>query len=297
MSKKSATGLGKGFGSLLPQDFDQSMLLDKHDRVQKISVSEIKADPNQPRRTFDQQAINELAQSINRYGILQPLVVTGKEGDYKIVAGERRFRAAQKAGLDRVPVLIRTLEEIERLEISLIENVQRVDLNPVEQAVSIARLHEQFNISYPEIANRLGKAHSTVANIVRLLQLPEFARESLSQGKISEGHARQILALKEPGLQQELLANIEQNGWSVRQAEQFVSDHKEAKTPVNEGEVRPVRQHPSLKVNEKLTKNLSTKWGAKVRVAPRARGGGKIAIDFESSEQLEKFIEFLEKSS
>ncbi len=296
MSKKSATGLGKGFGSLLPQDFDQSMLLDKHDRVQKIALHEISADPNQPRRMFDQQSINELAQSIKRYGILQPLVVTGSEGNYTIVAGERRFRAAQKAGLDRVPVLVRTLEEIERLEISLIENVQRVDLNPIEQAVSIARLHEQFNISYPDIAKRLGKAHSTVANIVRLLQLPDFARKALSEGKVSEGHARQILALKDEGLQQELLLQIEQNGWSVRQAEQFVSDHKDPRPSIEGGASTP-RQHASLKINEEFTQNMSTKWGANLKVSPRIRGGGKIALNFTSDEQLEKFIEFLEKNT
>ena len=290
MSKANNKGLGKGFGSLLPQDFDQSILLDKHDRIQKITIAEIQPDPNQPRRAFDDELINELAQSIKRYGILQPLVVTKKGEVYNIVAGERRFRAAKAAGLERVPVLVRSLEEIERLEISLVENVQRVDLNPIEQAISIARLHEQFNVDYKEIAKRLGKAHSTIINIVRLLQLPEFARDSLVKGKITEGHARAILALKKESLQKELLKNIEQNNWSVRRAEQFVADNREeskdkdAKESQNRAKIVPA-----------ISKNLSTKLGFKVTVS-RSESGGKIAMDFGSREKLDEFIAFLEKS-
>lgn len=224
-------GLGKGFGSLLPDDFDQSVLLDKQDRIHKILIQDIKPDPKQPRRSFEEQAINELAESIKRYGILQPIVVTQTDDGYTIVAGERRWRAAQKAALSHVPALIRTIEELERLEIGLIENVQRVDLTPLEQALSIARLHEQFSMSHQEIAKRLGKAHTTIINTARLLQLPEAAREALSSGTISEGHGRSILALKgnEP-LQNTLLENIIKNKWSVRQAEQFVQTQKGLKT-------------------------------------------------------------------
>jgi ParB family chromosome partitioning protein len=288
MSKQPNKGLGKGFGSLLPQDFDQSMLLDKHDRIQKIALGDIKADPTQPRRSFDENLIDELSESIKRYGILQPIVVTEKSGTYSIVAGERRYRAAVKAGLDRIPVLVRSLEELERLEISLVENVQRVDLNPIEQAVSIARLHEQFNMGYQEIAKRLGKAQTTVLNIVRLLQLPEFARDALVKGKISEGHARAVLALKTPELQQELLQNIEQLGWSVRAAEQFVSDKREKKT-----NNLPLASSTRTNVNQKLSKSLSTKLGFNVTVAEQKRGG-KISMSFTSRQQFEDFIAFLE---
>lgn len=292
MSKQVSKGLGKGFGSLLPQDFDQSMLLDKHDRVQKLQITEITADPSQPRKTFDEELILELAESIKRYGILQPLVVTKQADTYYIVAGERRFRAAKAAGLKQVPVLVRSLEELERLEISLVENVQRVDLNPLEQAISIARLHEQFNISYQEIAKRLGKAHTTIVNIVRLLQLPEFARKALVGGRISEGHARALLALKNQKLQKELLKNIEQENWSVRRAEQFVSDNKEKK-PEKEAEVNLKR----LSKSKTLSKSLSTKWGFKVTVSHAEHGsGGRISMDFTNRKQLDEFVTFLEKN-
>lgn len=291
-SKGLGRGLGKGFGSLLPQDFDQSILLDKHDRVQKVAVTEIKADPGQPRRTFDEELIRELAQSIKQYGILQPLVVTERSGAYHIVAGERRYRAALVAGLDRVPVLVRSLEELERLEISLVENVQRVDLNAMEQAVSIARLHEQFNMSYQDIAKRLGKAHTTIVNIVRLLQLPEFARKALENGRITEGHARAVLALKSSSLQKELVQNIEQNGWSVRQSEQFVSDHRPGKKSAADGNEVP--KVPRLSIDENLSKKLSTKLGYKITVSNKSRGGGKLAIDFKTAKQLDEFVKKLQ---
>lgn len=284
-------GLGKGFGSLLPDDFDQSMLLDKHDRIQKVLVAEVKADPSQPRRAFDEDLLNELAQSIKRHGILQPLVVTGKPGAYMIVAGERRFRAAQKAGLDRVPVLVRSLEELERLEIGLVENVQRVDLNPLEQAISIVRLHEQFNISYEEIAKRLGKANTTIINIARLVQLPDFARQALVEGKISEGHARSILALKNVEDQQDLLNNIEQHGWSVRRAEQYAAETKLAQSSKKQNKLAA-----KTKVNEQLSSRLSTKWGFKISVAEKGKGG-RIALSFKTQEQLQHFVELLQKQS
>jgi ParB family chromosome partitioning protein len=291
MSKTVSRGLGKGFGSLLPQDFDQSMLLDKQDRIQKVPLTKIQPDPDQPRRTFDDGLIDELAQSIKRYGILQPLVVTERDDNYFIVAGERRFRAAAKAGLTAVPVLVRTLEELERLEISLVENVQRVDLNPVEQALSVARLHEQFNMSYQEIAKRLGKAHTTIANIVRLLGLPDFARTALVEGRITEGHARQVLALKTEDLQKELVQHIEQDGWSVRQAEQFVSENR--LRPEKKTVGRPAAPAYS---DVKLNKSLSTKWGFKVTVLQKPTGG-KVTINIDSREQLDEFIAFLDNKS
>ncbi len=287
----SNKGLGKGFGSLLPDDFDQSMLLDKHDRIQKVLVTEISADPNQPRRAFDEDLLNGLAESIKRHGILQPLVVTGKAGAYTIVAGERRFRAAQKAGLDRVPVLVRSLEELERLEIGLVENVQRVDLNPLEQAISIVRLHEQFNISYEEIAKRLGKANTTIINSARLVQLPDFARNALVEGRISEGHARSILALKNIDDQQDLLDNIEQHGWSVRRAEQYAAETKLAQSSKKQNKLAA-----KTKVNEQLSNRLSTKWGFKISVAEKGKGG-RIALSFKTQEQLEHFVDLLQKQS
>jgi ParB family chromosome partitioning protein len=286
----NSRGLGKGFGSLLPTDFDESILLDKQDRVQKLLVQDIQPDPNQPRKTFDQTSIQELAASIKQYGILQPLVVVRSGEGYVIVAGERRYHAAQQVGLTHVPALVRTLEELERLEIGLIENMQRVDLSPLEQAVSIVRLHEQFNVAYQDIAQRLGKAHTTVVNIVRLLQLPEFARLMLEQGKISEGHARSLLALKGNELaQKNLLHHIVDDGWSVRQAEAFVKVQKVHKQTQIAKEKR--KANPAY---DKYSRSLSKQYGAGVKIK-EAKKGGTVQFSFTSHKKLVQFVEGISK--
>ena len=166
MSTKS--GLGRGFDSLIPQNFDNSILLDEGERIQKLALSAISPNKDQPRQQFDESSLKELAESIKNHGILQPLVVTEtSKGAYRIVAGERRWRAAGLAKLSSVPAIVRSMKELEELEIALVENVQRVDLSPLEQAVSIEHLHQQFNLGYEAIAKRLGKAVSTVNNTVR----------------------------------------------------------------------------------------------------------------------------------
>src|SRR3990167_2275283 len=172
MASTQKRGLGKGFDSLLPQNFDSSMLADEQDRVLKVLITDIKPNKSQPRTIFDQEALRELASSIKRHGVLQPIILTPMEGGgYSIIAGERRWRAAVLAKLATLPAIIRTAEELEQLEIALVENVQRVDLSPLEQAASIQRLRDQFNIEYEAIAKRLGKAVTTVQNIARLLAL------------------------------------------------------------------------------------------------------------------------------
>ena len=195
---KKKSGLGRGFDALIPQDFDKTILLDENEKIQQLDIASLIPNPDQPRQHFDEDALNQLAESIKHYGIIQPLVVSpGKDGTYSIIAGERRWRASTKAGLKKVPAIVRTSKELERLEIAIVENVQRVDLSPLEQAVSIERLHQQFNMTYEAIAARLAKATSTVNNMVRLLQLPEKARTALHEKQISEGHALPNFALKE----------------------------------------------------------------------------------------------------
>jgi ParB family transcriptional regulator, chromosome partitioning protein len=228
-----------------------------------------------------------LAASIRRHGVLQPLIVSPtSDGKYRIVAGERRWRAAQVAGLTDVPAIVRERKELEELEIALIENVQRVDLSPLEQAISIERLHQQFNLSYKEIAERLAKAETTVSNLVRLLQLPEDARDALQNGKISEGHARAVLALKaQPEKQQELLASILSLGWSVRQAEQFVvSSRAGAVTKA------AVKQRMATETPE--TKNLGERLGVPVSIKRTAKGG-RVEIGFTSDEELKALLDRL----
>lgn len=286
MAKKS--GLGRGFDALIPQDFDKSLLLDDNERIQQIALESLVANPDQPRQHFDETALEQLAASIRQYGIIQPLVVSPQgTGSYAIIAGERRFRAAKIAGLTKVPAVVRTSKELEQLEIAIVENVQRVDLSPLEQAVSIERLHQQFNMTYESIAERLGKASSTVNNIVRLLQLPEQARAALHERKISEGHARAILALKDtPEKQLDLLSQIIKQDWSVRQAERFVSSIKEGFKDAPATKQRMDSETPA-------TKQLSKRVGAPVHIRRTAKGG-KLEIGFKTDEELEKILSQLQ---
>ena len=281
------TGLGRGFGSLIPQNFDAGLLVDESERVQKLAVGLLAPNPDQPRTVFDESALLELAASIKRYGIVQPLVASPKGDGYIIIAGERRWRASQIAGLKSVPVLVRTSQELEQLELALVENVQRVDLSPLEQAVSIERLHQQFNLTYGEIAKRLGKAETTLHNTVRLLQLPEETREALVAKEISEGHARQVLALKDaPEKQAELLKLIMQNGWSVRQAERYVSSLKAGVKEQKQAVERVSGDTPE-------TERLSKRFGATVRIHRTAKGG-RVEIGFTTDDQLQKLLAELE---
>lgn len=287
MSTAKKSGLGKGFDALLPQNFDKSLIFEDQERIQKLDVALLAPNPDQPRQTFDKQALEQLANSIKEHGVIQPLVVTErKDGSYLIVAGERRWRASQQAGLEKVPAVVRSTKELESLEIAIVENVQRVDLSPLEQAVSVERLHQQFNMTYEVIAKRLGKAPSTVNNIVRLLQLPEAARTALANHRITEGHARAILALKDmPEKQVELLRAILKSDWSVRQAERFV-------VSVKEGYVAKVATKERMQTETPVTKRLSKRIGAPVHIRRTAKGG-KLEISFQSDEELTRVLKLL----
>jgi ParB family transcriptional regulator, chromosome partitioning protein len=281
-------GLGKGFDALIPQGVDTTVLFEDQQHIQKIAVEDLVPNPHQPRTSFDAEALAGLAESIKAYGIVQPLVVTPHDrGKYAIVAGERRWRAAQLAGLKKVPAVVRTTKELEQLEIALVENVQRVDLPPLDQAASIERLHQQFSMTYGSIAKRLGKGNSTVNNLVRLLQLPKEAQAALNNGVIYEGHARAILALKgSPRKQAELLANIIRYGWAIRQAEQFVVSVKEGFRESKATEERMQSETPATKI---LSQQLG---GTPVHIRRMAKGG-KLEISFSTDEDLVRILEFL----
>jgi ParB family chromosome partitioning protein len=285
---KRKQALGRGFDTLLPQSFDKNLVLDSSERIEKIPLGKIQANPNQPRKNFDEASLNELATSIKQHGIIQPLVVTPiKNGFYTIIAGERRYRAAGIAKLANVPAIVRSSEALEQLEIALIENVQRVDLNPLEQAFSIERLHDQFSLSYDAVAKRLGKASSTVHNIVRLIQLPDEAKKALTIGDISEGHARAILALKdEPERQAYLLKAITTLGWNVRQAERFVVSIKEGIKESSEASARTETETPA-------TKRIGKRLGTTVRIK-RMAYGGRLEITFDSDDDLDRLLGFFE---
>jgi ParB family chromosome partitioning protein len=283
MSATPKRGLGRGFEALLPTDFDKKLVLNDDERIQQLDLADILPNPAQPRHHFDEDALAELAASIKQYGILLPIVVTPSGGRYQIVAGERRWRAAQLAGLKQVPVVVRSMKQLEQLEVALVENVQRVDLGPLEQAASLLRLHEQFSVSFEILAKRLGKAPSTVNNLVRLLKLPPAAQQALSQGQITEGHARAILALKSHTAQQEqLLLAIQQQGWSVRQAERYVTSLKQGVRAITEARARVQTETPA-------TKSLSRKLGTPVHIKRTARGG-RLEISFRTDAELDQII-------
>jgi ParB family chromosome partitioning protein len=290
MSQTSKRGLGKGFDALISDDFDKSLLLETGERIEKIPLDQLKPNPYQPRQHFEDKALQDLAASIRQHGIVQPLVVTPlKNGSYHLIAGERRWRAARLASLQTVPAIIRSTEKLEQLELALIENVQRVDLSPLEQAASIESLHQQFSLPYEEIARRLGKASSTVHNIVRLLGLPTAARDALVNHKITEGHARAILALKGDAPRQSyLLQAIIEQGWSVRQAERFVTSVKSGVKQTKEAHARTATETPA-------TKQLSKQLGTPVHVRRTAKGG-KLEITFASDAELDKLINLIGQS-
>jgi ParB family transcriptional regulator, chromosome partitioning protein len=281
--------LGKGFDALMPTDFDRVLLEKQGERVQDLFITTVFPNPDQPRHIFDDLALEQLAESIKQYGVLQPLIVSPAEvaDRYIIVAGERRFRASILAGLKTVPAIVRTSKELEQLEIALVENIQRVDLSPLETAASIHRLHDLFSQSYDDIAKRLGKAPSTVNNIVRLLQLSPSAQDALRTNKISEGHARSILALKDfPAAQEELLTLIQKRGWSVRQAEQFVVATKSGAENTDVAQKRTKASSPeTVALSKSLARPVSIKHMAK---------GGRLEIGFTTNEDLEKLIKLLE---
>lgn len=286
MAKIQKHGLGNGLASLIPEEVNASLIIDASDRIQEISLELIEPNKDQPRHSFDDDSLKELSNSIKQHGVIQPIVVLPKiNGKYQLVAGERRWRASKIAGLSKIPAIVRTLKELERLEVAVIENVQRVDLSPIEQAIAIEKLHQQFNLSYDLIAKRLGKALSTVNNIARLLNLPPEAIEALNKKFITEGHARTILALKDYPEHQKYLLKSSIAGWSVRQAERYVVGIKSGVRDTKEAKARVAMDTPETK---KLGQVLKTK----VHIRRMAKGG-RLEITFLNDDELQRIIKQL----
>lgn len=292
MAADTKRGLGRGFDSLIPtqlldDEFDPTSQEDEQvSQLRHLKIVDIIPNKDQPRRHFDELALQELANSIKEHGIMLPLIVTPKEGQFELVAGERRWRAARMVGLTKVPVLVRTLTNQHKLELSLIENLQRQDLNPLEAATAYLKLHQQFNLTYEDIGKRVGgKAVSTISNVLRLLGLPNNAKRALVEGEITEGHARQILAIHEPDVQQELLDHIIKNEWSVRKTEQFVVGYKEGKKD---------RRTAVAKVQTETTetKQLSKQLKAEVTIKNMAKGG-RLVIRFKDQRDFDRIANLL----
>jgi ParB family chromosome partitioning protein len=276
-------GLGRGFDSLIPteveQEFDPAPA--KTNDIQHIDVNSIDPNPHQPRDGFNQKELEALADSIQAHGILQPLVVQVADGRYQLIAGERRLRAAESIGLETVPAILRSFDEQQSLELSLIENIQREQLNAVETAAAYQKLLDQFNLSSADIAKRVGRDETTVKNTLRLLRLPTDAKHALVSGSISEGHARAILSVSNREQQEELLRNIIDNEWTVRRAEEFARD------------VRAKRSAPSQVTSEtEATQQLGAKLDTKVQLQRRAHGG-RVMIHYQDDEDLQRILDRL----
>ncbi len=288
-------GLGRGFGSLIPDElldesFDPTATQDEQvSELRNIKLSQITPDPDQPRRHFDEAALEALAMSVKEHGILQPIVVVPKNDGYMIVAGERRWRAANKAGIEKIPALVRTLTDQHKLELSLIENLQRHDLNPLETATAYMKLRDQFNMTLDMIAKRMGaRSVSTVSNKMRLLKLSPTIKAAVAEGKITEGQARPLIGL-ESELAEELLKNIIKEGWSTRKVEQMIVQLKDDK---KQPQAKTPASHVTLHDNE--IKRLSKRLDAKVKISSNAKGAGRITIAFKGPEELKRLEAILE---
>ena len=284
-------GLGRGFSSLIPdnlldESFDPSAGDDhKVSDLRTIRLTSITPDPDQPRRHFDEGGLSELTASIKEHGVLQPIVVIPKgEGSYQIVAGERRYRASKAAGKDSIPALVRTLSAQHKLELSLIENIQRRDLNPLETATAYAKLRDQFNLTLEEIGLRVGgKSISAISNTLRLLKLPDPVKQAVARGELSEGQARPLIGADET-VAAELLPLILKEHWSARKIEEHMASGRSGEQKQNRkaAPVRPL-QH------DVLTKTL----GARVTTQQTAKGSGRIVIEFKDEDErqrIEKII-------
>jgi len=277
-------GLGRGLSALLP---DMEKEDNTKEKVVEIPLRDIRTNRSQPRQVFDEEKLQELALSIKEHGVIQPIIVrTIENGQYEIVAGERRWRACQLIGAEKIPGIIKDLSEKETREIALIENIQREDLNPIEEAEAYSTLMEEYGLTQEELSRRVGKSRPFIANTVRLLALPEKVRKMVSEGLISAGHARSLLSLSSAKLQEEIARKIVAKGLSVRQAEKTVKDllSERRKTKRNLKKEDPILQE--------LEERLITKLSTKVRIKHGNRGG-KIEIEYYGEEELQRILETL----
>lgn len=276
-------GLGRGFESLIPTDlldeeFDPTAEeTSKVSKLVELEVEKIFPDEEQPRRDFDEEALGALADSISEHGVLQPIVVVKVEKGYKIVAGERRWRATKIAGVTKIPAIVRTLDAQNQLELSVIENAQREDLNAIELATAYLKLKNQFNLSEEEIAKRVGKSKASVVNTMRLLNLPESAKKAMVEHKLSEGLMRPLITMKEEDIEA-VVPRIVEEGWTTRRVEQYAAAHKQKSS------TKAVKENTFVKQEEKLAK----KYSAKVKIKART-----VTFSCKNEKELQKLIERL----
>lgn len=289
----AARGLGKGLDSLIPNNVgDKKEKASTNTEVKGpesiVKITKVEPNRSQPRKNFDEDSLQELADSIKQYGLLQPILVQDKENHYEIIAGERRWRASKLAGLKEVPVIIKNYSPQEIVEISLIENIQRQDLNPIEEAQAYKRLLTEFNLKQDEVAERVSKSRAAVTNSIRLLKLCDEVQQMLIDDMISTGHARALLAIENPELQYSIAQKIFDEKLNVRDVEKLVKNLGKPEKP------KKKQEDPALDViyndiSEKLKKKLSTK----VTVSPKGNGAGKIEIEFYNHEDLDRLLDMI----
>lgn len=291
----SKKGLGKGLDSLIPT-IDSDELNAKSSRKSKenssskdgvinIKINSVEPNRNQPRKSFDEDALAELSDSIKQFGIIQPLVVQKRNDYYEIIAGERRWRAAKQAGLKEVPVVIKDYTEQEIVEIALIENIQREDLNPIEEAQAYKRLLTEFNLKQDQVAERVSKSRTAVTNSMRLLKLSDEVQQMVIEELISSGHARTLIAIEDKDLQLQLATRIMDEKLSVRETEKLIKSIINAK-PVKEKE--PIE---NAFIYEDIENKIKEIVGTKVKVNHKANGKGKIEIEYYSNKELERLLD------
>ena len=291
-------GLGKGLDSLIPDKKVKPAVSDKtEEKVKKeelnksgeimVKINEVEPNREQPRKDFDEDALMELADSIKQFGILQPLLVQKKKDYYEIIAGERRWRAAKIAGIKEVPIIVKNYTDQEIVEISLIENIQRENLNPIEEAMAYKRLLEEFDMKQDEVAERVSKSRTAVTNSMRLLKLSDRVQQMIVDDMISTGHARALLAIDDEEQQYMLANKIFDEKLSVRETEKLVKTLKNPKREVK----KTIIEHTF--VYENLEEQMKNIIGTKVSVNPKANGKGKIEIEYYSEEELERIYDLI----
>ncbi|MFH1782019.1 MAG: ParB/RepB/Spo0J family partition protein [Candidatus Omnitrophota bacterium] len=282
--------LGRGLGALIPDKASQSQskILDSSiiQGIANIPIDKINANKYQPREGFDKQSLEDLAASIREKGVIQPVLVRAKGSEYELIAGERRYRAAKSLNLTHIPAIIKDVSDLDSFELAIIENVQRENLNPIDQAKAYKRLIDEFNLTQEKIADTIGKDRATVANIVRLLKLPQKIQENVSRGTISMGHAKAILGLQDPQEQMRLFTKLVKNDLSVRDTERYAKN-------ISTGQKKTIKEKdPNL---TSLEEELRNALGTKVKII-RSKKGGKIEIEFYSDNDLEKIITLLKSN-
>ncbi len=291
--KPGRGGLGKGLDLLIPTESSSKTTEDEKETL-LLKTSQLEPNKDQPRKKFDEEKIEELAQSIRQYGIIQPIIVCKKEDYYQIIAGERRWRAAKKAGVKEVPVVVKDYTEKEIAEISLIENIQREDLNPIEEAKSYRQLIDEYNLTQEELAERVSKSRAEITNKMRLLKLHEDVQKMLIAGDISAGHARALLGLEDEKDQLKLANDIVEKNYSVRQTEDLVKKMNEPKKKSSEKN----KEGDSLDfVYRDLEKKLSDCLGTKVKITRKDKNKGKLEINYYSEDELDRLYGIINKGA